>query len=88
MSEAIRAIALQVVAQFDEIVRPDGGSVSLIALEDGVLRVRYAPGRNEACATCVMEPDALAGMMKDVVGTLAPSIVDVRVDGTAATRER
>lgn len=84
MSEAIRAIALQVVAQFDEIVRPDGGSVVLVALEDGVLRVRYAPGTNEACATCVMEPDALAGMMKDVVGTLAPSIVDVRVEGAAA----
>ena len=34
------------------------------------------PGVNEACAECVMEPDALAAMMKDMVVTLDPSIAN------------
>lgn len=80
MSEGVRAVADQVVTQFNEIVRPDGGEVTLVALDAGVLHVRYAPGRNEECAACVMEPDALAGMMKDMVHALEPSIVDVRVE--------
>ncbi len=72
--------ALQVVEQFNEIVKPEGGSVSLVSNEGGVLRVRYVPGVNEQCAECVMEPEALAAMMKDMVVTLDPSITDVQVE--------
>ena len=72
--------ALQVVEQFNEIVKPEGGSVTFVSREGGILRVRYVPGVNEACAECVMEPDALAAMMKDMVVTLDPSITDVQVD--------
>ena len=75
MSEGAR----QVVEQFNEIVKPEGGSVSLVSMEDGVLRVRYVPGVNEECAECVMEPDALAAMMKDMVVTLDPAISEVEV---------
>lgn len=76
MSEAAR----QVVEQFHEIVKPEGGSVSLLGIEGGVLRVRYVAGVNDECAECVMEPDALSTMMKDMLGTLDPTISDVRVE--------
>ncbi len=72
--------AQQVVEQFNEIVAPEGGSVSLVSASDGVLRVRYVPGVNEECAECVMEPEALAGMMKDMVVTLDPDISEVFVE--------
>ena len=79
MSAGDETVADQVVSQFDEIVKPDGGSVSFVSADDGVLRVQYAPGTNEECAACVMSPDALAGMMKDMVISLDPSIKDVVV---------
>ena len=73
--------AKQVVEQFNEIVAPEGGSISLVSASDGILRVRYVPGVNEECAECIMEPDDLAGMMKDMVVTLDPEITDVFVEG-------
>ena len=73
----------QVVTQFNEIVKPDGGEVSLVSAEGGVLRVRYAAGTNEECETCVLSADALAAMMKDMVTTLDPSITDVKVESVA-----
>ena len=80
MSEGAR----QVVEQFHEIVKPEGGSVSLLGVEGGVLSVRYVPGVNEECADCIMEPDALAAMMKDMLGSLDPSISDVRVEAESS----
>jgi len=58
---------VRVIEAFDEIVRPEGGSVSFIALEGGKLRVAYVAGVNEECPTCVMEPDALGLMMHDML---------------------
>ncbi len=72
--------AEEVVAQFNEIVKPDGGSVTFVSASGGVLTVRYAPGQNDECETCVMEPDALAGMMRDMIVTLDPSITDVQME--------
>ena len=79
-SQGREAIASQVVTQFNEIVKPDGGEVSLIALEPGVLRVRYVPGQNDECESCVMTSDALAAMMQDMVATLEPSIERVEIE--------
>ena len=75
--------AEEVVQQFNEIVKPDGGSVTFVSADEGVLRVRYAPGTNEECETCVMAPDALAGMMKDMVVTLDPSITNVEIESVS-----
>ena len=58
---------VRVIEAFDEIVRPEGGHVSFIALEGGKLRVAYVAGVNEECPTCVMEPDALGLMMHDML---------------------
>jgi hypothetical protein len=57
----------RVIEAFDEIVRPEGGRVSFLALDDGKLRVAYLAGVNEECPTCVMEPDALGLMMHDML---------------------
>lgn len=64
---ALDAGIVRVIEAFDEIVRPEGGSVSFIALEGGKLRVAYVAGVNEECPTCVMEPDALGIMMYDML---------------------
>ena len=74
------AEAQQVVEQFNEIVKPDGGSVTFLSADGGVLRVRYAAGSNEECETCVMTADALAAMMKDMVQGLDPSIQNVEIE--------
>jgi len=58
---------VRVIEAFDEIVRPEGGSVSFIALDGGKLRVAYVAGVNEECPTCIMEPDALGLMMLDML---------------------
>ena len=62
-------------------VKPEGGSVTLLSDDGGVLRVRYVPGVNEECAECVMEPEALGAMMKEMVVTLDPDISSVEVVG-------
>jgi Fe-S cluster biogenesis protein NfuA len=72
--------ARQVAEQFDEIVKPDGGSVTFVSAGDGVLRVRYAAGRNEECESCVLSPETLAAMMQDMVQSLDPSIQTVEVE--------
>jgi Fe-S cluster biogenesis protein NfuA len=70
---------VRVIEAFDEIVRPEGGQVSFLAVEDGKLRVVYQAGVNEACPTCVMEPDALGLMMHDMLRDHAPQIDEVVV---------
>jgi Fe-S cluster biogenesis protein NfuA len=70
---------VRVIEAFDEIVRPEGGSVSFLAIEDGRLRVAYRAGVNEGCPTCVMEPDALGLMMHDMLRDHALQIEEVVV---------
>ena len=69
----------QVIAHFDEIVKPDGGSVKLLDREGNTLRVAYDPGVNEECATCVIPGADLANMMKELVREQDASITEVVV---------
>jgi hypothetical protein len=69
----------QVVAHFDEIVKPDGGSVKLLDRQGGTLRVSYNPGVNEDCASCVIPGPDLANMMKELVREQDASIAEVVV---------
>ncbi len=73
-------IAQQIVEQFSEIVRPDGGRVELIGVTDGRMSVRYHPGKNEECEACVITSDALGGMMQDMAKSLDPAIESVSVE--------
>lgn len=79
-SSAIDSAIEQVIETFDEIVKPDGGHVELVAVDGATLRVGYSKGVNEQCVECVMEPDALAGMMKDMLADHAPEIDEVVVE--------
>ena len=69
----------QVVAHFDEIVKPDGGSVKLLDRQGDTLRVSYDPGVNEECASCTIPGADLANMMKELVREQDASIVEVVV---------
>ena len=69
----------QVVAHFDEIVKPDGGSVKLLDRQGDTLRVTYNPGVNEDCASCVIPGADLANMMKELVREQDASIAEVVV---------
>jgi Fe-S cluster biogenesis protein NfuA len=79
VQSALDAGIVRVIEAFDEIVRPEGGSVSFVALDGGKLRVAYVAGVNEDCPTCVMEPDALGHMMHDMLRDQAPEIEEVVV---------
>ena len=74
-----------VVEHFDEIVKPDGGSVRLLAREGTTLRVGYAPGSNEECETCVITADQLAEMMRDLLRDHAPEIEQVDIEELAGS---
>ncbi len=69
-----------VVNHFDEIVKPDGGSVKLLAREDGRLRIAYASGVNEQCETCVIPAADLADMMVELLRDHDPGITEVVVE--------
>jgi Fe-S cluster biogenesis protein NfuA len=76
MSTGIEAV----VQTFDEIVKPEGGSIKVLAVEGERLRVAYAAGVNEDCPQCVMEPEALGAMMQDMLKQHAPEITEVVVE--------
>ncbi|MEZ4334349.1 MAG: hypothetical protein R3F35_21565 [Myxococcota bacterium] len=77
----------RVIEAFDGIVQPDGGRVSFAGWDGRRLHVAYAAGSNEDCPTCVMEPDALARMMLDMLKDHAPEIEEVAVELVAAEPE-
>ena len=83
MAVAEGAGAKLVVEHFDEIVKPDGGAVRLLAREGETLRVGYKPGSNEACESCVIPADQLAEMMRDLLRDHDPGIAEVRVEEIA-----
>ena len=62
-------IATTLVNQFDRMVRRDGGSVALIGVADGVIRVGYRPGVDPDCAddVCVMPHVELEQLMGETL---------------------
>jgi Fe-S cluster biogenesis protein NfuA len=71
--------AQTVVEQFKRMVQPDGGSIELVAVEGGTMKIRYNPGKNEACESCVLNPDDLCELMKEAAERQDPSIVRVEL---------
>ena len=76
--------AALVVEHFDEIVKPDGGAVRLLARDGDVLRVGYTPGVNEECATCVLSASELAEMMRDLLRDHDPGVTEVLIEEIAS----
>jgi hypothetical protein len=64
--------------QFDRMVRRDGGSVTLLAVADGVIRVGYHPGADPGCddGSCVLPHLELQQLMTE---TLARRDASLRV---------
>ena len=62
-------IATTLVNQFDRMVKRDGGSVALLGVTDGVIRVAYRPGVAADCAddVCVMPHVELEQLMAETL---------------------
>ncbi|MFQ5879002.1 MAG: NifU family protein [Dehalococcoidia bacterium] len=69
-----------VLANIRAILEGDGGDIELVAVEEGVARVRYRMGANEECPECVMEPDTLRQFLQEAFAAQAPQIRDVEVE--------
>lgn len=62
-------IAASLVSQFDRMVKRDGGTVSLVDVHDGVIRVAYRPGADLTCDTdaCVLPHIELQQLMSETL---------------------
>jgi hypothetical protein len=70
--------ATTLVKQFDRMVQRDGGSVQLLGVDDGVIRVGYRPGVDPECTdnVCVMPHVELQQLMTE---TAARRVASLRV---------
>ena len=61
------------VGQFDRMVRRDGGELSLLAVEDGVIRVGYRLGADPTCESgaCVLPHLELEQLMNETAARRA-----------------
>jgi Fe-S cluster biogenesis protein NfuA len=71
--------AQMVVEQFRRMVQPDGGSIELVTVEGGIMKIRYNPGKNEECESCVLNPEDLCELMKEAAERQDPSITRVEL---------
>lgn len=82
-STDIEAIASNLIAQFDRMVRGDGGSLSLTRVEpDGLIEAAYRPGADPACETgaCAMPHAELQQLMSETLQRRDPELrVSVRL---------
>ena len=69
-------VAATLVRQFDQMVRRDGGRVSLLGVDDGVLRVGYRPGADLSCddGSCVMPHLELQDLMGETLARRDPGL--------------
>lgn len=71
--------AQSIVEQFKRMVQPDGGSIELVAVDHGTMKIRYTPGKNEECETCVLDPTDLCELMQEAAERQDPSIKKVEL---------
>ena len=70
------ADARYVVSHFQRVLGGDGGRVSLVSFDASRLRVKYEVGD---CDECVLAPDDLAGMIKELLERRRSTIASVEV---------
>jgi Fe-S cluster biogenesis protein NfuA len=84
------SVARTLVQQFDRMVRPDGGSLELIAADADVVRVRYRPGAPpEDCETgaCALPGEELRQLMSEALARRAPALrLELEVAHPGGTR--
>jgi hypothetical protein len=78
------AVAETLVRQFDQMVQRDGGSVRLLGVADGVIRVGYRPGVDPDCEgdACVLPHVELQQLMGETLARRDPGLqVSVEILG-------
>jgi hypothetical protein len=70
----MNALAETLVAQFQRMVRRDGGDLALLGVDDGVIRVGYRMGSDPTCTegVCIMPHLELQALMNETVERRAP----------------
>jgi hypothetical protein len=66
----------KIVQQFDRMVKRDGGSLTLLGVADGVMRVGYHPGADPTCddGACVMPQVELQDLMGETLARRDPGL--------------
>jgi hypothetical protein len=69
-------VAETLVRQFDQMVQRDGGSLQLLGVEGGVVRVGYHPGVDPTCedGACVMPQVELQDLMGETLARRDPDL--------------
>jgi hypothetical protein len=69
-------IAETLVSQFERMVRRDGGSLTLLGVEDGVIRVGYRLGHAPECTdgVCVLPHLELQTLMAETLARREPTL--------------
>lgn len=73
----------EVVEHLNTMVSIDGGSVELAGQTSDTISIRYAPGSNEDCPACVLEPESLAMWVQEALRSRTGRQYDVRLDETS-----
>ena len=68
-----------VIETFRRIVGADGGVLELLGSAADVVSIRYVPGRNEQCASCVLTPTDLQLLLEEAIQRQAPEVRSVEV---------
>ena len=70
----MRDVADTLVAQFERMVRRDGGSLTLLGVEDGVIRVGYRMGADPTCedGACILPHLELQDLMNETAARREP----------------
>ena len=70
------SVGESLVAQFDRMVRRDGGSVSLLGEDGDLIVVGYRPGADPECedGVCVLPEAELQQLMAETLARQAPAL--------------
>lgn len=68
-----------VLEHFQRILKADGGELELLGLAEGVMKLRYRPGHNAQCESCVLTPEDLKELVAEAAVRHDPSIRSVEL---------
>jgi Fe-S cluster biogenesis protein NfuA len=81
----MRAVVEFVINGIRPAFHPDGGDLTLLGYEDGVVEVSYRKGHNDHCVECVMTPEDLKDYLLESLQERVPGgvkdVVVVADDG-------
>ena len=74
--DAVDSTASTLISQFDRMVRRDGGAVTLLGVDDSVIRVGYRPGTPADCTdgACLLPDAELQQLMAETLKRRDPTL--------------